>query len=45
MEKRPDCKKCCSYENCEFRKRNEICWEFPFLGEWVYTWDGTSGNM
>ena len=42
---KPDCSKCKSYNTCDYRKHGEICLCWKSLGEFVYSWDGTSGNL
>lgn len=41
----PDCSKCKNYNTCDYRKHGEICLGWKSLGEFVYSWDGTSGNL
>ena len=42
---KPDCSKCGNYNTCDYRKHGEICLGWKFLGEFVYSWDGTLGNL
>ena len=42
---KPDCSKCQNYNTCDYRKYGEIYLGWKSLGEFVYSWDGTSGNL
>ena len=42
---KPNCNKCKNYYTCLDRKEGLICIGWKSLGEFVYSWDGTSGNL
>lgn len=41
-----DCEKCCSKEDCEYRKNGEKCpYEGFGMDDFFLNWDGSSGNL
>lgn len=41
-----DCEKCCTKEDCEYRKNGEKCpYEGLGMDDIFLNWDGSSGNL